>query len=106
MACFVFVLSREATLAKCLVLRGSNIRLAECGMRHKIKAGCGIREILRPGCGMKICLWDWDMQISIVGMQDRSEIVGGMRDLNSKLPFVNLTRRDRDKDPENSGMAG
>ena len=39
-------------------------------------------------------------------MRDSFGIFGGMRDLNSKLPFENLTRRDRDKGFESGWMAG
>ena len=85
---------------------GSSIGLAGCGMGHKIEAGCGIWEILGAGYGMKITWWDRDALISIGGMRDSFEIVGGMRDLNSKWPFENLTRRDRDKDSGSGGMAG
>ena len=46
---------------------------------------------------MKISWRDWDALISIDGVQDSSEIFGGMRDLNSEPPFVNFTRRDREK---------
>ena len=49
-------------------------------MEHKIKAGSGIREILRAGYGMKISWRDRDALISIVGMRDSCEIVGGVRD--------------------------
>ena len=72
-------------------------------MGNKIEAGCGIREILRLGYGMKISWRDRDAHISIGGIRDSSEIVGGMRDLKSKLPLGNLTRRDRDKDSESGG---
>ena len=64
--------------------RESNLGLAGCGIGLKIEAGSGIREILRPGYGMKISWRDRDALISIDGMRDDSEIVGGMRDLNSK----------------------
>ena len=63
---------------------GSNIGLAGYGMGHQIEAGCGIREILRTGYGMKISWRDRDALFSISGMRDSFEIVGGMRDLNSK----------------------
>ena len=53
-------------------------------MGHKIKAGCGIQETLRPGYGIKISWQDRDAVISIAGMRDNSEIVVGLRDLNSK----------------------
>ena len=53
-------------------------------MGHKIEAGCGIWEILRAGYGMKISWWDRDGLVSIDGMWDSFEIVGGVRDLNSK----------------------
>ena len=53
-------------------------------MWYNIKAGCGIREISRAGYGMKIPWRDRDVIISIGRMRDSSEIVGGMRDLNSK----------------------
>ena len=42
---------------------------------------------------MKISWRDRDALISIGGMQDSFEIVGGMRDLNDKWPCHNLTRR-------------
>ena len=35
---------------------------------------------------------------------DSFEIDSGMRDLNSKWPFENLTRRDWDRDSESGGM--
>ena len=47
-------------------------------MRHKIKAGCGMQEILRLGHGMEISWGDQDALISIGGMRDSSEMVGGM----------------------------
>ena len=53
-------------------------------MGHKIEAGCGIRETLSTGCGMKISWRDRDVFISIGRIRDSFEIVGGMRDLNSK----------------------
>ena len=53
-------------------------------MGDKIKAGCGKRETSRAGYGIKISWWDRDVFISIVGILDSSEIVVGMRDLNSK----------------------
>ena len=40
----------------------------------------------------------------IGGMRDSFEIVGRMRDLNSKSPFENLTRRGWDKDSESGEM--
>ena len=69
-----------------------NIGFEVCRVEYKIKAECGILEILSPVYQMKISWQDRDAVISIGGMQDSSEIVGGMRDLNSKQPFVNLTR--------------
>ena len=57
---------------------------AGCGMEHKLKAGCVIREIWRPGYGMKISSRDRETLVSIGGMCDSFEIVGGMRDLNRK----------------------
>ena len=56
----------------------------ELKQRHKIETGCGIREILRAGYGMKISWRDRDALISIGGMRDSFQIVGRMRDLNSK----------------------
>ena len=53
---------------------------------------------------MKISWRDRDALISVGGMRDGFEIVGGMQDLNSKWSFENLIRRDRDKDSENGGM--
>ena len=53
-------------------------------MGLKMKAECGIREISRAGYGMKIPWRDRDVLISIGGMRDSSEIVGRMRNLNSK----------------------
>ena len=53
-------------------------------MGHKIEAGCGKRKILRAGYGMKISWQNRDALMSICGMRDSFEIVGGMRDLNSK----------------------
>ena len=44
--------------------------------------------------------------ISMGGMRDSFQIVGGMRDLNDKWPYENLTRCDLDKDSESEGMAG
>ena len=49
-------------------------------------------------------LRDRNSLISIGGMRDRFEIVGGMRDLNGKRPFENLTRRNRDKAKTSGGM--
>ena len=66
---------------------GSNTGLAVFGIGCKIKAGCGIRGILRAGYGMKISWRDRHALISIGGMGDSSEIVGGMRNLNSKVTF-------------------
>ena len=74
-------------LNELLNTRGSNIGLARCELGHKIKAGCGIREKLRARYGMKISWRDRDALISIGGMWDSFELVGGMRDLNSKWPF-------------------
>ena len=53
-------------------------------MGHKMESGCGIREILRAEYGMKISWRDRDALISVGGMRDGFEIVGGMQDLNSK----------------------
>ena len=39
----------------------------------------------------------------ISGMWDSFEIDSGTRDMNSKLPFKKLARRDRDKDSESGG---
>ena len=75
-------------------------------MEHKIKAVCGIREILRVGYGMKIAWRDWDALISIGGMRDSFETDSGMRYFNTKRPFENLTRWNRDKYSESGGMAG
>ena len=75
-------------------------------MGLKIDAGYGIRKTLRVGYGMKISWRDRDALISTGGMRESFEIVGGVRDLNGKRPFENLTRRDRDKDCESGGMAG
>ena len=88
-----------------LTTRGSKIGLARREMGHKIKAGCGIREKLRAKYGMNISWRDRDVLISIVGMWDSFELVGGMRDLNSKWPFVSLISWDREKDSESGGMA-
>ena len=63
---------------------GFNIGLTGCGIKSRRDARCGIREILRPGYGIKISWRDRDALISIGGMRDSSEIVGGMRDLNSR----------------------
>ena len=70
-------------------------------MGLKIEVGCRIQEILRVGHGMKIAWRDWVALILIGG-----EIDGEMRDLNSRCPFENLTKRDGDKDFESGGMAG
>ena len=53
-------------------------------MGNKSKTACGIRETLRAGYGMKISWRDRDALISIGGMRDGSEVVGGMRGLKSK----------------------
>ena len=55
---------------------------------------------------MKTSWQDRDALISFGGMRDGCGIDGGMRDLNSKWTFENLTLRDRDKDSESGGMAG
>ena len=47
--------------------KGSNKRLAECGMGNKIKAGCRMQEILRAEYGMKISWCNWEVLISIEG---------------------------------------
>ena len=60
-----------------------DIGLVGSGMGHKMESGCGIREILRTGYGMKISWRDRDTLISIGGMGDSFEIVGGMH-LNCK----------------------
>ena len=86
--------------------RGSNIGVAGCGIGHEIEEGCGIWEILEAEYGMKLSWGDRDALISIGGMRDSFEIDSGMRDLNSKWPFENLTRRDRYKDSESGEMTG
>ena len=63
-------------------------------MGHTIEAGCGIRGITRAECGMKLSGRVWHS----------FEIDSDIRDLNSKWPFENLTRRERDKDSESGGM--
>ena len=51
---------------------------------------------IEEGYGMSISWRDRDALImAIGGMRDSFENVGGMRDLNSKRPFGNLTRRNR-----------
>ena len=62
------------------------MRLAGCGIGHKIEAGagCGIREIFRAGNGTKMSWRDRDALISIGGMRDSFGIVNRMRNLNSK----------------------
>ena len=52
------------------------------GSGSKIEAGCGIREVLRGGYGMKISWRGKDALISIGGIWDGFEVVGGMWDLN------------------------
>ena len=58
--------------------------LAGCRMGHKIETGCGKREILRAEYGMKISCRGQDALISIGGVWDSFEIVGGMWDLSDK----------------------
>ena len=77
-----------ATIYSSFLLGLPNLRvlhsLAGCGIGHNIEAGCGIQEILRAGCRMKISWRDQDVLVSLGGMRDSFEIVGGMRELNNK----------------------
>ena len=61
-------------------------------------------KILRVGYRVNISWQDWDVLISIGGMWDNFKIDGRMRNLNSWLPFENLTRWDWDKDSESGRM--